>query len=85
MTDRHHGWIRLITFLIAIVALSATYGIWIEWARATLHWVDHLAPKPGISGLLLLALSPAAFLIVVFILRWIARGFKAPRDAAVID
>lgn len=85
MTDNHQGWIRLMTSLIATAALSATYGIWVEWVRAALHWVDHLAPKPGISGLLLLALSPVAFLVVVFILRWIAKGFKAPTDGAVTD
>ena len=69
------GWKRLLGVLgcaglgviAAVVFKDALYSV--------LRWVDMLAPKPGLSGLLLLALAPVAFLLLAALMRWILVGF----------
>lgn len=46
-----------------------------EFVDAVLRWIDRLAPKPGLSGLALLFLSPVAFLMLLGLVEWILNGF----------
>ena len=44
-----------------------------------LRWFDWLAPVPGLSGLLILALFPISCLVVLLLLRWVFEGFQSNR------
>ncbi len=70
---------------LAIVAILGAAGLLVVFhaqVDALLKWVDLLAPKPGLSGVALLVLSPAAFLLVAAIVHWVVHGIRKPRDPA---
>ena len=70
------GAVRLAAVVAAMALVTSgliSLGAWLEGA---LRWVEHLAPRPGLSGLVLLLLSPAAFLTVAFVVAWVAAGFR---------
>jgi len=46
---------------------------------AFLRWFDLLAPKPGLSGLLILAAFPIGFLLAAYAAHWVITGFQ-PRS-----
>ena len=71
---------RLAICTAIAVVVAVTSPMWMMAMRALLHWFDHLAPKPGMSGLLLLAVAPFAFIILVWIGKWILSGFSNPVD-----
>ena len=68
-----------------LVAAVVTFPYWQAPAEAVLRWFDHLAPKPGLSGLALLALAPVLFLIVVAIGRWVSVGFARENGRGTPD
>ena len=57
-----------VSVIAAIVFKDALYSV--------LRWIDMLAPKPGLSGLLLLVLSPVVFLLLAALVRWVVAGFR---------
>ena len=78
---RLNGWARLGVITATAVAVVAAPDPFCDFIGDALRFVDMLAPKPGLSGLLLLALSPVAFLALLFLGQWIIDGFH-PRTRA---
>ena len=56
--------------LIVLVILATTASIMSGNAAQMLRAVDFLAPKPGLSGLLLVFLAPFAFLLLLALGAW---------------
>lgn len=65
----------LSALLAAIVIAAIASGAASELLRA----VDFLAPKPGLSGLLLVFLAPVGFLLVLALGVWLAAGVRRAR------
>ncbi|MEM7406219.1 MAG: hypothetical protein AAF458_13045 [Pseudomonadota bacterium] len=78
-----NGWQRLAICLLALLAGWSAMPFLSLASEAALRWFDHLAPMPGLSGLVLLALAPIGFLVFVAALRWVLTGFRAPAPVAV--
>ena len=79
------GLLRLFAISAVLVGAGVTFPYWQVPAKAVLRWFDHLAPKPGLSGLALLALAPVLFLIVVAIGRWVSAGFARQNGRGTPD
>lgn len=71
------GWVRLGVVVGALVLGSLAMTAVNDLLHGFLPWIDRLAPKPGLSGLLLLALSPVIFLALASIVAWVLAGFAA--------
>ena len=56
----------------ALIVLVVATGGSIE---RFLHWIDFLAPMPGLSGLALLVLFPLAAAALFFAVNWVVAGF----------
>ena len=72
------GWkgvIRLAIAGAACVVVLFALSAFREPVFAALGWIERFAPKPGLSGLALLLLSPVAFLLVLTMVEWILNGF----------
>ena len=78
-------WLRLATVIVVlpIAVLLATSDGAIQLLKA----VDFLAPKPGLSGILLVFLAPVGFMLVVALGAWAVSGRKraAARSEAAAD
>jgi hypothetical protein len=70
------GIVVALTLLCAVVGnLVSTYLL------STLLWIEMLFPKPGLSGVALLALSPIGFLLAASLVRWVVDGFHESRSS----
>lgn len=67
--------VALIVLLVFTAIVSVTSGIANELLRA----VDFLAPKPGLSGLLLVFLAPFGFLLAIALGAWAMAGIRRAR------
>ena len=76
------GWGRLALVVGTLVVGVLTAPVLHQQAQAFLPWFDRLAPKPGLSGLLLLGLSPILFLAAASLVAWVWAGFANRGDAA---
>ena len=71
---------RLIVVLVVLPLLGLLLTS--DAAVSLLRAVDFLAPKPGLSGLVLVFLSPIGFIGVVALGAWALRGARRKRQAA---
>ena len=69
------GVLRLAAAGGAALALVLLLVVCREPVHAALGWIDRLAPKPGLSGLALVVLSPVAFLALLGAVEWVLAGF----------
>jgi len=65
--------------LIALVGLAVIASITSGAASELLRAVDFLAPKPGLSGLLLVFLAPFGFLLALALVAWAITGIRRAR------
>tara|TARA_A100001037_G_scaffold250613_1_gene233749 strand:+ start:96 stop:368 length:273 start_codon:yes stop_codon:yes gene_type:complete len=61
------------------IVIACVLAIFFAFAtiESVLRWIDLLFPKPGLSGIVLVLLSPVLFLLVAAGLRWAWEGFGA--------
>ena len=62
--------VSLATFLIVISLRSEVIKVW-------LRWIEFLSNVPGLSGLLLLMLSPVIFLLVCLAVKRVSQYFSS--------
>ena len=61
--------VSLATFLIVVSLRSEVIKVW-------LRWIEFLSNVPGLSGLLLLMLSPVIFLLVCLAVKRVSQYFS---------
>ncbi len=62
--------------VLALVVICAAFPETLGGAIATvLQWTEGRASRPGLSGLVLLLMSPIAFLALAYLVRWVVDGF----------
>ena len=62
--------VSLATFLIVVSLRSEVIKVW-------LRWIEFLSNVPGLSGLLLLMLSPVIFLLVCLTVKRLSQYFSS--------
>ena len=62
--------VSLATFLIVVSLRSEVIKVW-------LRWIEFLSNVPGLSGLLLLMLSPVIFLLVCLAVKRVSQYFSS--------
>lgn len=62
--------VSLATFLIVVSLRSEVIKVW-------LRWIEFLSDVPGLSGLLLLMLSPVIFLLVCLAVKRVSQYFSS--------
>ena len=62
--------VSLATFLIVVSLRSEVVKVW-------LRWIEFLSNVPGLSGLLLLMLSPVIFLLVCLTVKRVSQYFSS--------
>ena len=62
--------VSLATFLIVVSLRSEVIKVWIRW-------IEFLSNVPGLSGLLLLMLSPVIFLLVCLAVKRVSQYFSS--------
>ena len=62
--------VSLATFLIVVSLRSEVVKVW-------LRWIEFLSDVPGLSGLLLLMLSPVIFLLVCLAVKRVSQYFSS--------
>lgn len=62
--------VSLATFLIVVSLRSEVIKVW-------LRWIEFLSNVPGLSGLLLLMLSPVIFLLVCLAVKRLSQYFSS--------
>ena len=78
---RPNGWTRMLIVTACAATGYVVLALLWEELQSLLRWIDWLAPRPGLSGIALLALSPIAFMVLVAIAHWVNLGFKSADDA----
>ena len=62
--------VSLATFLVVVSLRSEVIKVW-------LRWIEFLSNVPGLSGLLLLMLSPVIFLLVCLAVKRVSQYFSS--------
>ena len=62
--------VSLVTSLLVIIFRSEVIKVW-------LRWIEFLSNVPGLSGLLLLMLSPVIFLLVCLTVKRVSQYFSS--------
>ena len=62
--------VSLVAFLIVVSLRSEVIKVW-------LRWIEFLSNVPGLSGLLLLMLSPVIFLLVCLAVKRVSQYFSS--------
>ena len=62
--------VSLVTSLLVIIFRSEVIKVW-------LRWIEFLSNVPGLSGLLLLILSPVIFLLVCLAVKRVSQYFSS--------
>ena len=62
--------VSLVAFLIVVSLRSEVIKVW-------LRWIEFLSNVPGLSGLLLLMLSPVIFLLVCLTVKRVSQYFSS--------
>ena len=62
--------VSLVAFLIVVSLRSEVIKVW-------LRWIEFLSNVPGLSGLLLLMLSPVIFLLVCLAVKRLSQYFSS--------
>ena len=62
--------VSLVTSLLVIIFRSEFIKVW-------LRWIEFLSNVPGLSGLLLLMLSPVIFLLVCLAVKHVSQYFSS--------
>ena len=62
--------VSLVTSLLVIIFRSEVIKVW-------LRWIEFLSNVPGLSGLLLLMLSPVIFLLVCLAVKRVSQYFSS--------
>ena len=62
--------VSLVTSLLVIIFRSEVIKVW-------LRWIEFLSDVPGLSGLLLLMLSPVIFLLVCLAVKRVSQYFSS--------
>jgi hypothetical protein len=71
------GTMRLVIAIVLATACLIGVVLGAGPIVAVLHWLDLLFPKPGLGGVVLLMLSPVAFLALAHTVQWVCDGFSA--------
>ena len=64
--------VSLVTSLLVIIFRSEVIKVW-------LRWIEFLSNVPGLSGLLLLMLSPVIFLLVCLAVKRVSQYFSSKK------
>jgi hypothetical protein len=69
------GVVAGVIWFICFMLTVANSGI-----QVVLRWIDMLSPVPGLSGVAIIILFPAATLLVFVLVNWVCVGFEPRAD-----
>lgn len=72
MSRTSRGMARLGTAAALLLLIALVIALAHAQLLALIKWIDFLAPSPGLGGIVLLGLSPVAFLLLAYLVRWVA-------------
>ena len=78
-TNTCSNWTRVTVFVGFLGVICGSLAFAGDLLEKFLRWFDWLAPVPGLSGLLILALFPITCLVVLLLLSWVFEGFRSNR------